>query len=200
MPKLIFTDPNFAGRVYKFVHEKTTIGRSDANQLVIRDDSVSSRQCEILVYGTEVIVRDLDSRNGTFVEGTRLHNQQSGIKSGHTIRFGTVAARLEIEPEETLERETDVTAVVTHARAVRDQRRAQNAAPPNASEVLQPSSDDRPPGQTIFIPRNSEMSPAPDALPESFNPPRKKSTAKMPAMIILGCAALAFIVWLIWGR
>ena len=93
--------------------------------MVICDRFVSAKHCEILVNGSEVIVRDLGSRNGTFVNGRRLQNQQCGVKSGHIIAFGSVQARLEIELD--LD-ETDLStksAVYSHSRAVRDERRAQ---------------------------------------------------------------------------
>lgn len=137
MAKLTFTDPKFAGKTYKLFLEKTTVGRSDANVLVIRDDSVSARHCEILAYGTEVIVRDLGSSNGTFVNGTRLSNSQSVVKSGQTVRIGSIEARVEIDPSDRLDHHTDVTAVFTHARAVRDQRRARNN-PVDPGQVLEP--------------------------------------------------------------
>src|SRR6266481_4172253 len=97
MAKLIFIDENFSGRVYELMLEKTTVGRGDQNTLVIRDTSLSSTHCEILMHGSEVIVRDLDSRNGTFVNGIRL-NKQSQVKSGQTVRFGSVEARLDLGP------------------------------------------------------------------------------------------------------
>src|SRR5207248_921790 len=86
MAKLIFTDPNFSGRAYELALEKTTVGRGEQNTLVIRDNSVSLAHCEILMHGSEIIVRDLDSSNGTFVQGIRL-NKQSQVKSGQTVRF-----------------------------------------------------------------------------------------------------------------
>src|SRR5437667_3049041 len=89
MAKLIFIDKNFPGRTYELVLEKTTVGRGDHNTLVIRDPSLSATHCEILMNGDEIIVRDLDSSNGTFVNGTRLRSQ-SQAKSGQTIRFGSV--------------------------------------------------------------------------------------------------------------
>ena len=61
MAKLVFTDKNFAGRVYELLLEKTTVGRGDHNTLVIHDNSLSSSHCEILMHGSEIIVRDLDS-------------------------------------------------------------------------------------------------------------------------------------------
>ena len=82
MTKLIFIDEKFGGRVYEFVVPETTVGRGGHNTLTIRDASVSQTHCEILAYGPEVIVRDLGSSNGTFVNGERLHNQQRQLKAG----------------------------------------------------------------------------------------------------------------------
>src|SRR5437588_10927892 len=93
MAKLIFLDDTFSGRAYELMLEKTTVGRGDQNTLVIRDGSLSATHCEILMNGSEIIVRDLDSLNGTFVDGAKL-NKQSQLKSGQTVRFGSVAARL----------------------------------------------------------------------------------------------------------
>ena len=153
MAKLIFTHPDFEGKTYKLFLEKTTVGRSDANILVIHHASVSARHCEILVYGTEVIVRDLDSSNGTFVEGTKLKNQQSAVKSSQTIRFGEVEARLELEDGDVIDANTEMTAMVSHARAMRDQRRARANPPPDPSQVLDPAGGAPPEGQTILAPK-----------------------------------------------
>ena len=125
MPKLHFTNGEFDGTVYDLTLEKTSVGRSHTNTVVICDRFVSAKHCDILVNGSEVIVRDLGSRNGTFVNGRRLQNQQCGVKSGHIIAFGSVQARLEIELDMD---ETDLStksAVYSHSRAVRDERRAQ---------------------------------------------------------------------------
>lgn len=153
MAKLIFTHPDFAGKTYKLFLEKTSVGRSDANVLVIHHASVSARHCEILVYGTEVIVRDLDSSNGTYVGGRKLKNQQTAAKAGETIQFGAVEARLELEAADKLEGGTDMTAIVTHARAVRDQRRAKANPPPDPAQVLDPVGGVPPEGQTILTPK-----------------------------------------------
>jgi len=125
MPKLHFTGGEFDGTVYDLTLEKTSVGRSHTNTVVICDRLVSARHCDILVNGSEVIVRDLGSRNGTFVNNRRLQNQQCGVKSGHIIVFGSVQARLEIELDAD---ETDLStksAVYSHSRAVRNDRRAQ---------------------------------------------------------------------------
>src|SRR5689334_12534694 len=95
MAKLIFTNREFGGQVYSLITEKTTVGRSTSNVLVLRHETVSAQHCEIMVNDPEVIVRDLGSRNGTFVDGVQLIGQRQ-VKSGQMIRFGQVEARLEL--------------------------------------------------------------------------------------------------------
>ena len=128
MAKLIFLD-EFGGRTYEFALSKTTVGRGDHNTLAIHDGSVSQTHCEILVYGSEVIVRDLGSRNGTFVNGELLHNQQRQLKSGQIVQFGSVKARLELE--ESLSTDTvEETAVFDYMRFRHEQEKPKPAAAP----------------------------------------------------------------------
>lgn len=126
MAKLIFIGEHFAGRVYELTLEKTTVGRGHGNILVIHNPSVSIMHCEILVHGPEVIVRDLGSANGTFVNRMRLHHQQFQLKSGQVVRFGPVEARLELDPSDDDFGASDITAVHEHTRVLRDQRREEN--------------------------------------------------------------------------
>ena len=140
MPKLHFTGGEFDGTVYDLAREKTSVGRSHHNAVVICDRFVSAKHCDILVNGSEVIVRDLGSRNGTLVNGRRLQNQQCGVKSGHIIAFGTVRARLEIELDADGTDLSTKSAVYSYSRAVRDERRAhRKAASPDPSLRLQPA-------------------------------------------------------------
>ena len=137
MAKLIFTDKIHAGRTYELILEKTTVGRGEQNTLVISDASLSALHCEILVNGAEVIVRDLGSRNGTFVNGARLVNQQSPLKSGQTVRFGTVEARLELDAPASEDTVSEITAVHAMGRAMRErEKERQNPKPINPSMKL----------------------------------------------------------------
>jgi hypothetical protein len=97
MPRLHFINEGLEGKSYELVAEKTSVGRAIENLLCIHHDSLSRRHAEILVYGSEVIVCDLGSKNGTRVGIRRLSDQQCQARSGDLIRFGSVEARLEIE-------------------------------------------------------------------------------------------------------
>ncbi|WP_110208930.1 FHA domain-containing protein [Nocardioides daejeonensis] len=63
-----------------------TIGRSTTCDVVI-DDPLVSRQHATVVLGGQPVLRDLDSFNGTFVNGRRLHGQV-GLTRGDEVVFG----------------------------------------------------------------------------------------------------------------
>ena len=152
MAKLIFTDEQFGGRVYEFALPKTTIGRGDHNTLIIRDNVVSQTHCEILVFGPEVIVRDLGSSNGTFVNGERLHNEQRPLLAGQIVKFGSVTARLELEAP-TSDMTTDETAIVSYAQYRREQLE-QPKTPENAAMTLQSAPESTSMHHTLLLPRS----------------------------------------------
>ena len=152
MAKLIFTDEQFGGRVYEFALPKTTIGRGDHNTLTIRDNAVSQTHCEILVFGPEVIVRDLGSSNGTVVNGVRLHNQQRPLLAGQIVKFGSITARLELE-ESSSDTATDETAIHSYAQFLREKHN-EAKSPANAAMTLQPASESNPIHHTLLLPRS----------------------------------------------
>ena len=65
------------------------LGRSSKCDLVLRNDTVSRRHAEITVRGTTLIVRDLGSSNGTFIEGRRV--VEGSIRLRQLVRFGGVS-------------------------------------------------------------------------------------------------------------
>jgi len=205
MPKLIFTSEPFAGRVYDLTLEKTTIGRGDQNTLALHDPSVSLAHCEILVHGPEVIVRDLGSANGTFVNGMRLDDQQCQIKSDQTVRFGSVEARLDLGVPTWDDTASEETAVFAMRRTMRDQRREEkNPKPASASATFESDANlgSTETDHTVLLPRAS--------LPEKIaTPPRPEKSEVAPGkpsrnvavwMAVAFVLGLAFLLWLIWGR
>src|SRR5687768_11786415 len=51
-----------------------TVGTARDADIVVRDETVSSRHCELVVRDGGVAVRDLGSKNGTFVGGARVRD------------------------------------------------------------------------------------------------------------------------------
>jgi predicted component of type VI protein secretion system len=196
MAKLIFSGEKFAGRVYELVVETTTVGRGDSNTLVIHDASVSQNHCEILVNGPEVIVRDLGSSNGTFVNGTRLRNQQRQLLAGQVVKFGSVAAQLELEAAASADTATDVTAIHAHARYRREPRRPEALVltPGLTLESGAASTE-----HTLMLPRPAvaEAKPtAPSAAP-ALHPPH---AANRIALLLAGAGLALGFAALLWWR
>jgi len=205
MAKLIFTDKNHAGRTYELILEKTTVGRGDQNTLVISDASLSAQHCEILLNGSEVIVRDLGSRNGTFVNGAKLTNQQSQMKSGQTVRFGAVEARLDLDGhgEASDDTSSEMTAVHAMGRIMRDQRRErENPKPTNASMKLDSpgSSQDGDRTVTAHDAPKSKGSPAPAAPMPAVSEPEATSRTRIVVIAAVVVLGLIFFLRLWWGR
>jgi pSer/pThr/pTyr-binding forkhead associated (FHA) protein len=95
MAKLVILSQGMTGRSHELKVDKTTIGRVEDNMFPIAEASVSSHHCEVLLRGNEVVIHDLNSTNGTFINGEKI--TESVLKPGQTLRLGQVELRLEAE-------------------------------------------------------------------------------------------------------
>jgi predicted component of type VI protein secretion system len=95
MAKLVVLSAGMTGRTQELKVDKTTIGRVDDNIFQIAEASVSSHHCEVLLRGKEVVVRDLNSTNGTYINGEKI--TESVMKPGQILRLGQIEMRLETD-------------------------------------------------------------------------------------------------------
>ncbi len=94
MAKLVILSQGMAGRTHELKVDKTTIGRVDDNTFPIAESSVSSHHCEILLRGADVVVKDLNSTNGTFISGNQITGEAI-LKIGQVLRLGQIELRLD---------------------------------------------------------------------------------------------------------
>lgn len=95
MAKLVVLSAGMTGRTQELKVDKTTIGRVEDNTFQIAEPSVSSHHCEVLLRGSEVVVRDLNSTNGTYINGEKV--TEKAIKPGQILRLGQIELRLETD-------------------------------------------------------------------------------------------------------
>jgi len=93
MPKLVVLSESLSGRSYELSAEKTTIGRLDDNAFILPEPSVSSHHCEIVLQGDAVLIKDLNSTNGTFINGEKIG--EGTLKPGQTLRLGQLELKLD---------------------------------------------------------------------------------------------------------
>jgi len=101
------------GREIKLAVPKFIIGRGEGAHLRPSSDLVSRHHCGISVQEGQVIVEDLGSRNGTFVNGEQLAGTHIA-RSGDTIRIGRLQFELVMDPARTAKK-AKVTNVVEAA-------------------------------------------------------------------------------------
>ena len=65
-----------------------SIGRSDKNELVIQDGTVSGQHCKIEYSGNQYMIIDMNSTNGTIVNGNKVSTSE--VKQGDKIQLGKV--------------------------------------------------------------------------------------------------------------
>jgi pSer/pThr/pTyr-binding forkhead associated (FHA) protein len=87
-PKLIITQGDAQPTTVELQYEYTHLGRADDNELPIPEPSISSRHCVFILSGADVIVRDLNSSNGTYVNGEPV--TETILRPGDNIQVGVI--------------------------------------------------------------------------------------------------------------
>jgi TM2 domain-containing membrane protein YozV len=75
------------GTEYPITNRMTTIGRENCDINLLQDHQVSRQHAKIEQRGDEFVLTDLDSTNGTFVNGARLRAPHT-LQTGDTVRIG----------------------------------------------------------------------------------------------------------------
>ena len=92
MSRLVVLSEGLKGTTHELKVDRTTIGRVEDNTFQIAEASVSSHHCEVLLKGADVQIKDLESTNGTFINGEKI--TEATLKPGQTLRLGQVELQL----------------------------------------------------------------------------------------------------------
>ena len=75
------------GNTFQIDGAETTIGRDPANTIFLTDMTVSRAHAKILRDGANVVIEDLGSLNGTWVDGAIVNS--SPLHDGSSVQIGT---------------------------------------------------------------------------------------------------------------
>lgn len=123
MPKMIVSIDGVVIKEVQLTKERTTLGRRPYNDIVIDNLAVSGEHAVLQMAGQAVTLEDLNSTNGTYVNGKAVKKQQ--LQSGDTIEVGKYKIRFIAELESS---EYDKTMVVSQRSAGQRLKRGESRA------------------------------------------------------------------------
>lgn len=94
MARLIISSPDGKNGILELTKPVTTIGRGNANDLVLNDSSVSRFHAVIKLRDSAIFVADRGSTNGILLNDKKI-SQETELKDGDTAIVGSYRLRLE---------------------------------------------------------------------------------------------------------
>ncbi|MEO8262461.1 MAG: FHA domain-containing protein [Pseudolysinimonas sp.] len=91
--RLVITSGPREGVEIDLPSEQLTIGRSGESGLVIRDDYTSTHHARLMLWNDQWVIQDLDSTNGTFLDGSRV-TLPTPVPLGTPVTIGTTSFEL----------------------------------------------------------------------------------------------------------
>ena len=88
MPTLLILSEELKGQTFKLTEDKITVGRLTDNIVHLEHSAVSGHHAEFSRKGDDYVLRDLNSTNGTRINGQRI--LESSLTHQDTIHFGSL--------------------------------------------------------------------------------------------------------------
>lgn len=86
-PRLVFLNGSSTSELFPLEEvEEYFLGRAESNQIIVSDIDVSRRHCSLQLQEDGFFLRDLNSRNGTYVNNLRV--TETILRNGDCIRIG----------------------------------------------------------------------------------------------------------------
>ncbi|HEX9460882.1 MAG TPA: FHA domain-containing protein [Thermoanaerobaculia bacterium] len=88
-PELVATLTADDGTMHPLLEETSTVGRTPANTIALRDVSVSAKHAQVVRTAEGFMIEDVGSRNGTFVNSEKLTEKRL-LADGDLVRLGKI--------------------------------------------------------------------------------------------------------------
>lgn len=171
------------GRVFRDLPVPVTIGREEGNVLRLNDERVSRYHAKVQLDNEDVIITDLDSTNGTRVNGSPVQIRR--LRPGDQIALGRSTLLFGSHTEIAL-RKVNMRAVTDHAALPVDKTIGDPASPePRSDQGREDNSpQDAPPE---WQPRDRDLPP----LPQKLTPAQAARIAEILDYLHRGLASAA---------
>ncbi len=95
---LVLLEDDSAGVAHPIIGS-VTVGRGPASDISLPDPAVSRNHAAVRLDGTTVVVEDLDSANGTSVNGEEIESARR-LEHGDVIEVGATRLEVRIDPDQ----------------------------------------------------------------------------------------------------
>jgi len=96
---VVHVDGSKRGQTETFQQPIISVGRDPASVLLfdpIKDQDVSTRHAQFVIQGSQLMIQDMGSRNGTFVNGQRVGTQPTPVPDAAVVQFGDKGPKVQI--------------------------------------------------------------------------------------------------------
>ncbi len=92
MPSVVVSLAGKPQSTHSITRPSTRIGRAPENDIVLADGKVSSTHAVIVLSGTKLVIEDLESSNGTFLDRQRI--TRADLDDGSVVSIGDYTLKL----------------------------------------------------------------------------------------------------------
>lgn len=105
-PELVATLTADDGTMHPLLEETSTIGRTPANTIALRDGSVSANHARVVRSAEGFMIEDVGSRNGTFVNSEKLSGPHL-LADGDLVRLGKIILTFNLAADQQRKQSTE---------------------------------------------------------------------------------------------
>jgi FHA domain/Domain of unknown function (DUF4388) len=105
-PELVATLTADDGTMHPLLEEISTIGRTPANTIALRDGSVSANHARVVRSAEGFMIEDVGSRNGTFVNSEKLSAKHL-LADGDLVRLGKIILTFNLAADQQRKQSTE---------------------------------------------------------------------------------------------
>jgi len=192
--RLIVRSGAETGQVFHLGDHSLSIGREPINDIVLRDPEMSRRHLRIIPQGNGYLVEDLNSTNGTHVQGRRI-TSPTRLNHGDVIGLGdTIKLVFEVSGfADTVIQPPDEDGGFSGFPSWSEETRSAQTAPFAGSPSAQPP--DSSPRDYTSGRQSPQGTMPPPPMPYTPPPPEEKPISRK--RLVLGCGCLLIILVLL---
>ena len=91
--KLVIIEGDRAGQIISLNRRELSIGRAEDSDLIVDDEFASTHHAKLVLINNDWLIQDLNSTNGTFLDGTRV-GTPAVVKLNTSVRVGKTVFEL----------------------------------------------------------------------------------------------------------